>query len=158
MRKTTSIFIFALLIFTLSCFITTYASDTSAKESLAVNEEILNLINQNRASNGLAPLFPDEHLTLVSDTRVHEITRSFSHTRPDGRRYSTAFADSHIEYQYCGEILAYGFQTPKQVVTAWMESPGHHDAILSSHYTHVGISHIIANNHLDYWAVEFLSR
>ena len=158
MKKISSIFVFALLIFTFSCLITTYASDSSDKKPLDAYKEVLNLLNQNRISNGLAPLIPDEHLTRVSDTRVQEITCSFSHIRPDGRRYSTTFADSHIEYQYCGEILAYGFQTPKQVVTAWMESPGHHDAILSPHYTHVGISHIIANNHLDYWAVEFLSR
>lgn len=146
------------ILLTLTLTITTWASTTYETEPSSFQAEILNLFNEKREEHGLSALSMEPQLNMVSDIRVRESSQLFSHTRPDGRRYSTAFSDMNISYRYSGEILAHGYKTPKHVVAGWLESSGHHDLILSENYTHVGISHIAADNHLDYWAVIFISR
>lgn len=41
-----------------------------------------------------------------------------------------------------GENLARGDMTPRQVVNAWMKSPGHRANILKARYTHIGVGSV----------------
>lgn len=147
--------LFSLIISIMITFSSFAAATTEASDPIT---DTLYLLNECRLHYGLPQLTLDTKILPVSDIRVSESASLFSHTRPDGRRYSTAFSDCNVCYQYCGEILAYGYQTPEQVINAWMASPGHRSVILSSHYKKVGISRILADDNRIYWAIEFLSE
>mgnify|MGYP001033841316 CR=1 FL=1 len=102
---------------------------------------ITELVNQHRAEAGLAPVEYSAELSKPAQTRVFEIEKSFSHTRPDGRYFSSALKDHGISYRYTGENIAWGHKSPEEVVEAWMNSPGHRANILNERFTKLGVGY-----------------
>lgn len=107
--------------------------------------EVLAYVNGEREKFGLKPLKWDERYVISAKIRVVELNVSWSHTRPDGRKFYTAFTDTGEKYHYIGENLAYGrpvnTYTPQAVVESWMASKaGHREAILSEKYECTGIA------------------
>ena len=122
-------------------------------ENAYVNE-VLKLVNEYRASNGLSPVSLDNAISSAANIRAKEIVRSFSHTRPDGRSCFTALSDSGISYNGAGENIAYGQDTPKEVMTAWMNSQGHRANILNGSFTKLGVG-IYSSGGTIYWVQLF---
>lgn len=112
---------------------------SSADFSTAYEREVLKLINAERAKYGLSALTVDNNAVNAAHVRAKEIVRSFSHTRPDGSTCFTAAKEAGVSYRTAGENIAYGYQTPEQVVRGWMNSEGHRKNILTSSYTRTGI-------------------
>lgn len=109
---------------------------TGCKTMACTNEEIvLELINEERASNGLQPLTMDSDLQKAAQVRANEASVCYSHTRPDG---SSCFTVCDKAY---GENLAkaYSYNTLSEVVEAWMLSQGHKANILWTDSTTTGI-------------------
>lgn len=102
---------------------------------------ITELVNQHRAAAGLNPVTYSAELSMPAQTRAFEIEKSFSHTRPDGRYFSTALKDYGISYRFCGENIAWGQKSPEEVVTAWMNSPSHRANILHKSFTKLGVGY-----------------
>jgi len=107
--------------------------------------EVLDYVNNERANYGLDPLTWDERYVVSAKIRATELKDSWSHTRPDGRKFYTAFTDTGEKYHYIGENLAYGkpiaTYTPEAVVDSWMKSTmGHREAILNEKYELAGIA------------------
>lgn len=102
---------------------------------------ITELVNQHRAEAGLAPVEYSAELSKPAQTRVFEIEESFSHTRPDGRYFSSALKDYGISYRYAGENIAWGHKSPEEVVEAWMNSPSHRANILNKSFTKLGVGY-----------------
>ena len=102
---------------------------------------ITELVNQYRAEAGLSPVKYSAELSKAAQTRAFEIEKSFSHTRPDGRYFSTVLKDHGISYNYAGENIAWGQKSPEEVVTAWMNSPGHRANILNKSFTKLGVGY-----------------
>lgn len=100
---------------------------------------VLEIVNQERAAVGLNALSMDSVMCQAANIRAEETTRSFSHTRPDGRRCFTALDDVGYRYGYAGENIAYGYSTPESVMYAWMHSEGHKANILNSNYNKLGV-------------------
>ena len=101
-------------------------------------QEVWRLTNAEREKAGLPPLNYHGELQLLADTRAAEIdyySGHFSHTRPDGSEWHTVFGNGHIDYRAIGENIAFGQQTPAEVVQAWMDSPGHRANILNENFT-----------------------
>ncbi|MEY8339038.1 CAP domain-containing protein [Lachnospiraceae bacterium 62-35] len=117
--------------------------------------QVVELVNQERAKAGLSPLTINSRASAAAQTRAKEITASFSHTRPDGRNFSTALSEAGVSYQKSGENIAYGQRSPKEVMEAWMNSPSHRAAILDGSYREIGIGHY-RNNGVDYWTQLFI--
>ena len=88
--------------------------------------EIADLTNAYRIENGLNALNYNESLQNGSDTRALETIASFSHTRPDGTRWTTTLP----EWKYGGENLASGQTTVESAMNAWKESESHNDNLL----------------------------
>lgn len=111
-----------------------------SKLSSAVSDyqqEVLRLVNVERAKEGLSPLkyyFPGQ---AAADIRAKEIDTKFDHERPDGTMCFTALDEQGITYYHAGENIAYGFSTPQEVVNAWMNSPGHRANILSGDFNYI---------------------
>jgi len=95
---------------------------------------MLSLINNARAEYGLEPLVWSDSLTANARVRAHEITVSFSHTRPDGRAWHTVGAG------VAGENIAARQRTIEVAFRAWMNSPSHRENILRPEFRTVGIA------------------
>lgn len=100
---------------------------------------ITELVNEHRAEAGLQPVEYSAALSEAAQVRAKEIQQSFAHTRPDGRYFSSVLKDFGISYRTCGENIAWGQKSPEEVVTAWMNSPGHRANILNANYTKLGV-------------------
>ena len=117
-------------------------------------QEVVNLVNQERANNGLAPLTIDPTMAAAAELRSRELEQSFSHTRPDGTTCFTVLEQSGIDYLMAGENIAAGYTSPNSVMTAWMNSPGHRANILRSEFDHIGVGCYESNGYL-YWVQLF---
>jgi len=113
-------------------------------------DEILELVNEERAKHSLQPLKMDKDLEKAAKIRNDEIMTVFSHTRPNGSKFFT------VSHKAKSENLAAGQKTPKEVVSAWMESPGHRKNILNPDSTIIGISYKKTNTgYKNYWVQLF---
>jgi uncharacterized protein YkwD len=121
----------------------TTASKSSASDAIM---QVFNLVNEQRAANGLEKLTLDETICKMADVRADEVSTYFSHTRPDGTSCFTIFKDYNYSYTAVGENIAKGQTSAQQVMNDWMNSSGHRANILSSKFTKIGIGYDSATN------------
>ncbi len=127
-------------------------------EGLFDEQAAMWLINEYRRQNGLYELFTDPyHLTLVARLRLEECLVHFSHDRPDGTRFFTAFNEVGLFYRHCAENLAYGQYTAEQVVLDWIESPTHRDNLLSTSVTYMSVRTALGEDGIPRWVFEAYS-
>ncbi len=120
-------------------------------------QQVVDLVNAERTNAGLNPLEKSAEVCVAADVRAHEIAASFSHTRPDGRRYRTVLADNGISSHFSGENIAGGYRSPSEVVNAWMGSEGHRENIMNPDYTHIGVGYYYDSaSGLQYWSQLFI--
>ena len=115
--------------------------------------EVVDLVNEERAKEGIAPVELDLVLCDDADIRAQEAKKSYSHTRPNGQRCFTVLSEASITYRIAGENLGGHIKTPKRAVAAWMKSEGHRKNIMNPRFTHIGIGYVSSG---DYWAQFFL--
>ncbi len=137
---------------------TTQATNTAATNNSNMNSyasQVLKLVNQERAKQGLSALTTASSLSSAANVRAKETFSSFSHTRPNGTTFSTVLKEFNVSYRTAGENIAYGQKTPQEVVTGWMNSPGHRANILNGNYGKIGIGVYKASNGRIYWSQLF---
>lgn len=117
-------------------------------------DEVIRLVNVERAKYNLPSLVKDSSLCNVAEIRANEIVSNFSHTRPNGKNCFTVLSENGISYRTCGENIAYGQRTPEEVVNAWMNSEGHRENILKSSYTRIGVGAVNVSG-VYYWSQMF---
>ena len=118
---------------------------TTNAENIDVNSyewEVLRLTNRERLQYGLQPLSLDPAIQGICNRREVEIASYFSHDMPDGTSaYITKLDNAGIAHSCCAENIAMGQESPQEVVTAWMNSPGHRANILHFALTHIGVGY-----------------
>lgn len=129
----------------------------TADQTLAFEDSLLALMNNERAEHGLAPYMLDMTVDAASKTRIDEVKSNFAHTRNGGESFATVLNEYGISFTSASEVLAAGQTSPELVINDWLNSPGHSGRILSSKYTRVGISHERTADGMDYWEVLFLN-
>lgn len=115
---------------------------------------VLELVNEERAAAGLNAVTLDTAASQAALVRAKETVTSFSHTRPDGRNFTTALTEQGVNYRMAGENIAWGQRSPEQVMEGWMNSSGHRANILNASYTHIGIGYHQENG-VNYWTQLF---
>ena len=119
----------------------TVSTKTISSSGTEFESKVVTLINIEREKEGLDALEWDAGVAKVA--RAHskdmESRNYFSHTNQNGQSPSARMRASNISFRYSGENLARGHKTPEAVVTAWMGSTGHRNAILSEMATHIGV-------------------
>lgn len=115
--------------------------------------EVIRLVNEERAKQGLPALKTTDALTRAAQVRADELLTLFSHTRPDGRSCFTALGEAGVSYRAAGENIAMGYPTPAAVVEGWMNSPGHRANILNGSYTTIGVGY---NSQKNCWVQMFV--
>lgn len=116
-------------------------SGTSNVSNLSSDElEVFNLINKQRANNGLSQLKVDSQVQRVAKIKAQDMVSNsyFSHNSPT---YGTPFEmlkSFKISYKTAGENIA-GNSSNSGAVNAWMNSSGHKANILNSSFNYTGI-------------------
>ena len=128
-----------------------------ADPTLAFEDALFALINEERSKHGLTAYELDTTVDLASETRIGELEEIFSHNRDGGKRFSTVLVVLGVSYSSAAEIIAAGQTSPELVLSAWLNSPRHCRRILSSEYTSIGVAHIRAESGIDYWEVLFIN-
>lgn len=125
-----------------------------------MEQQVLKLVNEVRAENGLSPLTWADDLANVARAHSQDmINRNFfSHTNPDGLSPFDRLKNSGISYRAAAENIAYGQKTAEAVMDAWMNSSGHRANILSSSVKELGVGAAKASNGTIYWTQVFVSR
>lgn len=118
-------------------------------------QQVVNLVNEERANEGLAPLTIDTKVQAAAMVRAEECEERFSHTRPDGSNFATALKEQKVSYRSAGENIAYGQQTPEAVMKAWMNSSGHRANIMNPNFTTIGVGYYENASGTDYWCQLF---
>jgi uncharacterized protein YkwD len=120
----------------------------AADNVAAVGQATLCLLNQQRAANGLGRLVENAALSSASTGYSQRMVAQgfFAHESPDGGtlvdRLTAAGYLGDDDPWVVGENIGWGqasLATPRSMVDAWMNSPGHRENLLSDDYTEVGL-------------------
>lgn len=121
----------------------------AAANLATVNKTILCLVNKERTRRHLVALKTRTVLNGTAERFATELVKDqfFDHTSPDGttmldRIESSGYLAGSLHQWWVGENIAYGtgdLATPKAIVRAWMNSPGHRANILQSRFREIGL-------------------
>lgn len=112
-----------------------------ADKELTFAEQVVELVNQERTKAGLNAVTLDQNIASAALVRAKEIETSFSHTRPNGSKFSTALTEQGVTFKGTGENIAWGQKSPEAVMQAWMNSEGHRANILNKNFTKIGVGY-----------------
>lgn len=129
----------------------------SENEQQAVEEQVVSLVNEERAQQGLAPLKIDWELARVAKYKSQDMhdKNYFSHTSPTYGSPFDMMKKFGISYTAAGENIAKGQKSATQVMEAWMNSSGHRANILDAKFTHIAVGYVEDGN---YWTQMFIKK
>ena len=112
-----------------------YATDIRIKE-------LFDTTNTIRGDSGLEPLRLNPTLSRAARRKAEDMFKNdyWAHISPTGVEPWYFILDEGYDYSYAGENLAKNFNTSKEVVGAWYQSPSHKDNLLNSNYEEVGFA------------------
>lgn len=125
----------------------------------AFENEVVRLVNVQRANRGLRALVQNWQLSNLARTKSQDMINSkyFSHISPTYGSPFNMMENVGINFSAAGENIAMGQSTPAQVMNAWMNSAGHRANILSGSYTQIGVGLAKNKNGICYWTQEFIN-
>ena len=124
------------------------SAQTAVVYSPSLADEVVRQVNAERARAGLRALRVSAELSRAARVRAVEITRKFSHTRPDGSAWRTVSSAAY------GENIAVGQRTADKVMAAWLTSSGHRANLLRASYGSIGVCAVISGG-VTYWVQLF---
>lgn len=121
----------------------------------AYEREVVRLVNEERAAQGLKALKTNWELSRVARYKSQDMRDRgyFSHTSPTYGSPFTMIRNFGISFRTAGENIAKGYATPQAVVRGWMNSDGHRANILNASFTEIGVGYV-ASGH--YWTQMFI--
>ncbi|MER7463153.1 CAP domain-containing protein [Streptomyces sp. NPDC097981] len=116
--------------------------------------EVVALVNQERAKVGCPALTVNAKLTTAALNHSKDMAAhaNMSHTGSDGSDPGQRITRSGYTWMTYGENVAYGYSTPEQVMTGWMNSPGHRENILNCSFKEIGVGLAQPGS---YWTQDF---
>ncbi|RXZ80355.1 hypothetical protein EBB07_19310 [Paenibacillaceae bacterium] len=106
-------------------------------------QEVLNLVNQERTKAGLNALTMNTQLSKVAMAKAEDMHNNnyFDHQSPTYGSPFDMMKSFGISYSSAGENIAKGQRSPAEVMNQWMNSPGHRANILKNSFTEIGIAY-----------------
>ncbi len=119
--------------------------------------QVVALTNAERERVGLSPLGLDPMLAAAADAHSRDMAARgyFAHTSPDGRTVSDRVVALGYRYSRVAENIAAGQTTAEEVVTGWMNSPGHRANILIPQLRQIGVGYATGGEFGTYWTQVF---
>lgn len=115
----------------------------------AYEQEVIRLVNIERAKYGLAALKENWELSRVARYKSQDMhdNRYFDHTSPVYGSPFTMIRAFGLTYRSAGENIAAGYASPSTAVRAWMNSEGHRANILNASYREIGVGYVANGNY-----------
>jgi uncharacterized protein YkwD len=124
-----------------------------------VTTQVVTLTNAERAKAGCGPLSVNATLTAVAQAHSQDMATNdyFDHNSQDGRTPFDRMTAAGYRYSTAAENIAAGQRTPQDVMTAWMNSPGHRANILNCALKEIGVGYATdsASRYGVYWTQDF---
>ncbi len=129
---------------------------------LDLENYVLARVNELRASLGLNTLTSNNTLVTYAYIRSQETEVYWSHTRPDGRSWSTVIPISDKVNQLTGENLTMGsgfsyYQFGDMIFKAWLNSPEHYANMISPRHEEVGTAVYVTESG-SYYATQIFGK
>jgi uncharacterized protein YkwD len=142
---------------------------TSAAQAATYSAEeitFVNMLNDYRVANGLAPLLVSDMISEASYRHNHDMAKYafFDHYSLHSDWFATnaspwdrMAASGYNFYTTKGENIAAGQGTAAEVFTAWKNSAGHNANMLNSAFTVLGVSQyqLAGSPYTFYWTTDF---
>ena len=133
-----------------------------AAQNSSYETQVVELVNQRRAEQGLPPMKLIPELTNAARYHAADMAADdyFTHASQDRVNgelvevctWSARIKNFYTDYWSLGENIAWGYRSPESVMQGWMDSSGHRSNILGN-YTEIGVGFI--NNR---WVQDFGTR
>ncbi|UGQ14134.1 CAP domain-containing protein [Yinghuangia sp. ASG 101] len=133
----------------------TKTASATATGAAAYEDQVLTLVNNERAAAGCGPVKADVPLRDLARAFSKDMADRgyFSHNTPEGKTPWDRAEAAGITY-LAAENIARGQQTPAAVMTAWMNSEGHRRNILNCGLTKLGVG-VQMGSGGPWWTQEF---
>ena len=118
------------------------AYPSPAELSAIISKNIVSLVNQSRAEEGVEPVSENQILLASARLKAQDMIfkNYFAHDSPDGRKPWQWINRAQYDYVYAGENLAMDFTTAESVHEAFLKSPSHQRNIINPKYKEIGIA------------------
>ena len=117
--------------------------ESSERAKNLSSEKIIDWTNYYRGKDGKKDLSQNSQLTAAAQAKVDDLfaREYFEHVSPTGESAADLVIAEGYNYRIVGENLALGdFKDEKDLVDAWMASPGHRENILKIDYEDIGVA------------------
>ncbi len=141
-EETTAKILSSVLLFELVFFFYAFVVIPNSSYLAVIFTSVLtDLTNENRTQFNIPTLKINSVLEQAATRKAEDMARVgyFSHNGPDGKTPWAWLNESGYAYRFAGENLAVNFIDSGDVVTAWMNSPGHRKNILDNRFTEIGL-------------------
>ncbi|NLX13093.1 MAG: CAP domain-containing protein [Phycisphaerales bacterium] len=128
----------------------------------SLRADVMVLVNQQRAGYGLGAVTLNNQLNQAAQDFCCEMVEGdffpADHINPlTGEGPADRVLAAGYDYRSLGENLARGHTSPQEVVTAWMNSPGHQAVILGADHTEIGVGICQGSSHGPHWVLDMAS-
>jgi len=132
---------------------------TNTATLTADEQEVFNLINQQRTKQGLKALQVDYETQRVARIKAQDMVDNnyFSHTSPTYGSPFDMLKSFKVSYKTAGENIA-GNSSNSAAVNAWMNSSGHKANILNSSFNYTGIGVVSSKRYGKVYVQMFIGR
>ncbi|HCJ41026.1 CAP domain-containing protein [uncultured Ruminococcus sp.] len=110
-----------------------YGAVSTANEGITdLTAEMLGYVNEYRKQYDMPALYGLDELDAAAAVRAEELAQKFEHVRPDEKEssYNTVLISSGLRWWRCGENIAKGGDSCKEVFDSWISSEEHRALIL----------------------------
>jgi uncharacterized protein YkwD len=120
-----------------------------------VQNAVVATVNQHRAQAGRAGVAIDARLTAAAQGHSDDMARrqTMTHSGGDGSDGGTRVRNAGYGWSTWGENVAAGQSAPAEVMSAWLNSPGHRANILNGGMVHIGVAATTGSNGVIYWSM-----
>lgn len=116
-------------------------TQTNQPGNSGLESQTISLINAERKKQNLGELGTDGALTTAARRHAADMCNNnhFSHTGTDGSDFTKRAKDAGYGGFANGEVIGWQHTSAESIFNGWMQSPPHHDIILNSSVTKIGV-------------------
>jgi uncharacterized protein YkwD len=120
-----------------------------------VQQPAVTSTNQYRAQSGVGAVTVDQRLTNAAQSHANDMAARAVMTHTGTGRTTAGDRINAAGYGWTtwAENVAAGQTTPAEVMSAWMNSPGHRANILNGNMVNIGVAAAVGANGVTYWAM-----
>ena len=132
--------------------------EEAVDEVTALEDQVTVLVNRERDAAGCGAVTTDERLRTAARGHSRDMATNdyFDHTAPDGSTFvDRAEGAGYPRDAAAGENIAYGYRTPADVMSGWMNSDGHRRNLLTCSHQAIGVGLAYDGAGRAYWTQVF---